>query len=119
VDVKVQNDPDHLFELLADVITAQPEWETALAPRILLGLWHPKFIGPAKKHLPYISRSHIGGSLDLARTYFWDSCESFSIDFGALCAPDGQKFIQECKGGGKKVMVWTVNKPEEMMEVRA
>jgi phosphatidylglycerol phospholipase C len=30
---------------------------------------------------------------------------------------DGQRFIAECTEAGKKVMVWTVNKEEEMMEV--
>lgn len=28
------------------------------------------------------------------------------------------RFRQECKDAGKKLMVWTVNKPEHMMEVR-
>jgi glycerophosphoryl diester phosphodiesterase len=116
VDVKVQNDPDRLFKLLHEIITAQPEWETALAPRILLGLWHPKFIAPAKQWLPFISLSHIGGSIDFARTYFWSSCESFSLEFACLCTPEGQKFTKECQKAGKKVMVWTVNKKEEMIE---
>ena len=29
---------------------------------------------------------------------------------------EGQKFIAECTEAGKKVLVWTVNKEEEMME---
>jgi hypothetical protein len=31
---------------------------------------------------------------------------------------EGQKFIAKCAEAGKKVLVWTVNKQEEMMEVR-
>lgn len=73
------------------IITAQPSWETTLAPRILLGLWHPMFLTYAKDRLPYCRRSHIGQSTLIARKYFWNDCEAFSMDFGALTTADGQK----------------------------
>jgi len=116
VDVKVQNDPDRLFSLMGEVITSQPDWETTLAPRILLGLWHPGFLSFAKARLPYCRRSYIGNSPYIARKYFWNDCDAFSMDFGALTSNDGQKFRFECKAAGKNVMVWTVNKPDHMME---
>ncbi|KAF8165680.1 PLC-like phosphodiesterase [Crassisporium funariophilum] len=116
VDVKVQNDPDRLFALMHDIIAAQPNWETALAPRILLGLWHPRFIAFAKDRLPYCRRSYIGNSTYIARKYFWKDCDAFSMAFGALTTADGQKFRAECKSAGKKLMVWTVNEPDHMME---
>jgi len=116
VDVKIQNDPDRLFRLMHDIISKQPNWEIDLAPRILLGLWHPRFINPARQHLGYLRRSHIGLSPYIARTYFWDACENFSIAFSALCTIEGEKFRRECKDAGKQVMVWTVNTPEQMME---
>ncbi|KAJ6615655.1 PLC-like phosphodiesterase [Mycena sp. CBHHK59/15] len=113
VDVKVQNTPERLFALMHAAISAHPEWETRLAPRILLGLWHPSFLAPAKTQLPYCRRSYIGNSCAIARKYFWDDCEVFSIAFYALTSSDG---ASECKAGGKKVMVWTVNEPDHMME---
>ncbi|CAE6503256.1 unnamed protein product, partial [Rhizoctonia solani] len=116
VDVKPHNDPDRLFTLMHAIISAQDEWETALAPRILLGLWHPKFIEPATRILPTLRRAHIGMNPHIARQYFWDSCESFSIDFGSLSSSEGEKFRKECKAAGKKLLVWTVNKREEMIE---
>lgn len=116
VDVKVQNDPERLFSLMHEVISAQPAWQTDLAPRILLGLWHPRFLQFAKSCLPYCRRSHIGVSTDIARKYFWKDCEAFSMSFGALTTYDGQKFRQECKNAGKNLVVWTVNEPEHMME---
>ncbi|KAF8345601.1 PLC-like phosphodiesterase [Amanita rubescens] len=116
VDVKVQNDPDRLFSLMNEIIAAQPDWQTALAPRILLGLWHPRFLDHAKARLPYCRRSYIGCSTDIARKYFWNDCDAFSIAFGALAAHDGQRFREECKNAGKNLMVWTVNKPAHMME---
>ncbi|CAK5275173.1 unnamed protein product, partial [Mycena citricolor] len=90
VDVKVQNDPARLFALMHSIISSQPEWETRLAPRILLGLWHPSFIDPAKEFLPYCRRSHIGDSPSLARTYFWKDCDVFSMAFGSLTSADGE-----------------------------
>ncbi|KAJ8586668.1 PLC-like phosphodiesterase [Rhizopogon salebrosus TDB-379] len=116
VDVKVQNDPDRLFSLMHGIISSQPDWETKLAPRILLGLWHPRFVAFAKARLPYCRRSHIGQSISNARNYFWGGVEVFSMSFASLATSDGQKFRNECKAAGKKVMVWTVNEPAHMME---
>ncbi|KAF9226724.1 PLC-like phosphodiesterase [Gyrodon lividus] len=116
VDVKVQNDPDRLFQLMHTVIAEQPEWETKLAPRILLGLWHPRFVAYAKARLPYCRRSHIGVSTSLARKYFWDDVDVFSMAFASLAGIDGWRFRNDCKAAGKKIMVWTVNEPEHMME---
>lgn len=73
-------------------ISSQTDWKTALAPRIILGLWHPAFIVPAKTHLPYLSLSHIGLSLEIAREYFWDSCDAFSMLFVSLASSEGERF---------------------------
>ncbi|OBZ70365.1 hypothetical protein A0H81_09643 [Grifola frondosa] len=96
VDVKIFNDPERLFKLMHTIISAQPEWETVLAPRILLGLWHTKFVKYAETILPYCRRSHIG--------------------FDALATWEGAKFREECKQAGKKIMAWTVNEPAYMVE---
>ncbi|QRV87262.1 glycerophosphoryl diester phosphodiesterase [Ceratobasidium sp. AG-Ba] len=116
VDVKVQNDPDRLFKLMLGVIQSHEDWENLIAPRILLGLWHPKFIEPAKRIFPMLRLAHIGQSPMIAREYFWDSCEAFSIDFSSLSSADGEKFRKDCKAAGKRILVWTVNKREEMIE---
>ncbi|EMD37157.1 hypothetical protein CERSUDRAFT_115072 [Gelatoporia subvermispora B] len=117
VDVKVQSDPKRLFPLMHKIISAHPDWETNLAPRILLGLWHPKFLPYAKKHLPYCRRSFIGASIEIARSYFWNHCDVFSIFFAVLTTAQGEKFRADCKAAGKKVMVWTVNDPVHLVEV--
>lgn len=138
VDVKVQNDPERLFRLIHETISAQDDWQTTLAPRIVLGLWHPKFIEPAKSHLPYLKRSHIGKSVtrhfsfisslnhdasctgiscSFAKRWFWESCEVFSMSFWALATTEGEAFRKDCLREGKAIMVWTVNSKEEMMHV--
>ncbi|KAI0832730.1 PLC-like phosphodiesterase [Trametes gibbosa] len=116
IDVKVYNDPARLFTLIHEIIAGQTNWQTDLAPRIVLGLWHPRFIEPAETLLPYCKRSFIGRSTWLGRKYFWDSCEVFSINFSALASWEGQSFMQDCKQAGKRVMAWTVNDPAEMVE---
>lgn len=93
VDVKPQNDPDRLFALMHKHISSQPNWETDLAPRIILGLWHPRFLESAKAILPYCKRSYIGMSTELARKYFWRDCETFSVAFGALATGDGARSV--------------------------
>lgn len=133
MDVKVQNNPEQLFSLmqwvpsqfllnnvshhiLSTIISAQPAWEAELAPRILIGLWHPKFCAPAQRILPTIRLSHIGMSPHIARKFFWESCDTFSLSFSSLLTPAGERFRKECKTAGKTLMVWTVNRKEEMRE---
>jgi glycerophosphoryl diester phosphodiesterase len=116
IDVKVYNEPERVFSLMNKIVTSYPEWETRLAPRIILGLWHPRFVNEAKAHVPYIKRSHIGAAPDIARKYFWNDCDAFSMWFPGLATADGEKFRRECKRAGKQLMVWTVNNPAEMME---
>jgi len=115
IDCKIQNDPDVLFPLIAKIISAYPNYETELAPRLILGLWHPLFILPAKRHLPSLTRYHIGISVAIARKYFWSDCVGFSIGFPLLMPAEGQAFLRECKEAGKAVAVWTVNDREEMI----
>lgn len=121
------------------IISAQQDWQTTLAPRLILGLWHPRFIVAAIKIMPYLRRSYIGASVSLAREYFWDTCQAFSITFSALATTEGARFRsvaglsqslklagspvphlsdrKDAQDAGKDILVWTVNKPEQMMEV--
>jgi len=116
VDVKVYNDPQRLFSLMHQALSAFPSWQTNLVPRILLGLWHPSFLQAAMEHVPYLKRSHIGMSPYIAREFFWDGVDAFSMNFGSLCTQEGVRFRKECKAAGRKLMVWTVNSPDQMME---
>jgi hypothetical protein len=76
-----------------EFISSQPSWDTLLAPRILLGLWHPKFIQQAKDILPYCKRSYLGHSVYIAKNYFWDHVEAFSMAFPYLANPEGERFV--------------------------
>ncbi|KAI0092135.1 PLC-like phosphodiesterase [Irpex rosettiformis] len=93
IDVKPGNDPHHLFTLMHTTLSAQPNWETKLAPRIILGLWHPTFLSHAKEILPNCKRSYIGGDTTVARTYFWDNVDVFSMWFASLATADGEAYV--------------------------
>jgi phosphatidylglycerol phospholipase C len=116
IDVKVDNDPTILFNLMHAHIQKHPNYQTLLGPRLVLGLWHPKYLGPAVELLPYIRIAHIGMSPAMARKYFWKHCTSFSMNFSCLVGSDGEQFRKECKAEGKDIYVWTVNKRAEMIE---
>ncbi|ODN74798.1 hypothetical protein, variant 2 [Cryptococcus amylolentus CBS 6039] len=114
LDLKVENDPVRLFGLIKSVLESYEGWQENLAPRIILGIWHPKFIVPATTILPYLPRYAISMDLLQARKYFFTSCHGFSIHYPMLASNEGAKFRKECKANGKKICVWTVNDPEEM-----
>jgi glycerophosphoryl diester phosphodiesterase len=99
---------------MARIVQQYDNWENLLAPRLILGLWHPLFLKAAYKHLPLLKRFHIGFSPSIVRKFFWDHCDGFSICFPLLMAPDGQAFLEECRAAGKEICVWTVNNEDEM-----
>ncbi|WFD04944.1 hypothetical protein MVES1_000269 [Malassezia vespertilionis] len=116
IDCKPNNDPERMFSLMHDIVAKFSDYKTNLAPRLVLGLWHPKFILPAKKYVPSLRRAHIGASPAYALKYFWDECDAFSIYFPSLVSSEGQQFLQRAKQDGKDVMTWTVNRIDEMVQ---
>lgn len=99
---------------MARIVALHKNWETELAPRLILGLWHPLFLKSAYKHLPLLKRFHIGFSPSIVRKFFWDHCDGFSMSFPLLMGPEGQAFLEECREAGKEICVWTVNDEAEM-----
>lgn len=116
LDIKPDNDPDRLFPLMRKVVESYPNFDTDLAPRLILGLWHPKFLESALINVPSMKRIHIGASPRAARKYFWKDCTGFSMYFACLVGADGQQFIADSQKAGKDIYVWTVNRKDEMIE---
>lgn len=116
IDIKPNNDPERLFTIMDKVVRKFPQYETELAPRLILGLWHPKFVAPAKKYVPTLRRAHIGTSPADAVKYFWRDCDVISLCFPALVTDEGQQFLQRAAQDKKDVMTWTVNRRDEMIE---
>ena len=61
-----------------------------------------------------LTAADIGMSVALARNYFFQHCEGFSMAFASLVGRDGELFRKQCKDAGKKLFVWTVNKRPEV-----
>lgn len=100
-----------------DIISVHPNWQTDLAPRLILGLWHPKFIHPAKTILPDLKRCYIGILFDLAESdIIFNNVDAFSIAFPILCSPQGARFREKVREAGKGLYVWTLNRQEEWVE---
>ncbi|KAH8834353.1 PLC-like phosphodiesterase [Flagelloscypha sp. PMI_526] len=116
IDVKASNSPTRVFTLIHQTISKYPNWETVLAPRLLLGLWHPKFLEPAKELLPYCKRSSISFSMEFTRWMLWDDVDCVSIWFRALGTWRGQRFLKQAKKAGKTILVFTVNEPEHLLQ---
>lgn len=102
--------------MIRQTIEHYPGWATVLAPRLVLGLWHPRYIEPATRILPYLPRYAISMSIAQARAYFFHHCHGFSIMYEALASKDGDRFRAECKVAGKAICAWTVNSREEMRQ---
>lgn len=115
LDCKVENDPERLFALVRAELERRPGWETTLAPRLVLGLWHPKFLEPAMRLLPPLQRFCISMSLAQVRAYFW-ACAGFSVYYPLLLGSEGERFRLECAAAGKRLCVWTVNERDEMLQ---
>jgi phosphatidylglycerol phospholipase C len=114
------------------VVEQYPNWETVLAPRIILGIWHvsplltsfstleaktdpqPKFIEPASTILPFLPRYAISMSIPEVRKHFFAHCHGFSMRYEYLASAEGDKFRKECAAAGKGLCCWTVNGREEM-----
>jgi len=117
VDVKLDNDPEVLFARMNEIVMEYENWESELAPRLILGLWHPRYLEPAERLLTYCRRAHIGVSPAVALKYFWDSCFGFSLNFSCLVTKEGEAFRRKCTQEGKELFVWTVNNRREMIAV--
>ncbi|KAK1922443.1 PLC-like phosphodiesterase [Papiliotrema laurentii] len=116
IDCKVENDPVQLFGLIKAALEGRKDWAHHLAPRIVLGLWHPRYLEPAASILPYLPRYAISMSLAQLRTYFFSHCHGFSVMYEALASADGARFRKECRQAGKAICAWTVNGKEEMRQ---
>ena len=116
IDCKPNNDPERLFTLIKASIEKFPDHATLLSPRLVLGLWHPKFLDHSARLLPALKKAYIGNSPSMAKKYFWDACQGFSMKFSCLVGWEGLSFREDCQKAGKSLLVWTVNDRQEMIE---
>ncbi|CAG8701666.1 1804_t:CDS:2, partial [Ambispora leptoticha] len=107
IDVKPGN-PLNIFELLAEILRSRNSDLKVFSKRIMLGIWHPKFLPYARKDLPDIPIVNISESLRISREFFSD-VDGYNLRGTILAGKDGQKFVKNAHDTGKPVYVWTIN----------
>ena len=72
-----------------NVLVQYPDWETELAPRLILGVWTPQFVKPAKRMFPQCRLGYIGATSFVQS--FFDDCDAFSLPFVFLVTWEGRR----------------------------
>jgi phosphatidylglycerol phospholipase C len=109
LDIKLSNEESVLFKIAA-VMAAHgglEKWQN----RIIIGLWHHKFLPYSQRHLPGFAITHIGLHASYASRAFLHqkTVTSFNMQLYALACPAGEQFVRDAHALGKKVFVWTAN----------
>lgn len=112
IDCKEHSDPELLFHLMHQYISAQENYLETLAPRLILGVWHTAFIEPAARILPYCQLHHLSCSTEIARSHFFE-LEGFNFSYAILKTKKGQAFLKDAMAAGKKILVWNLTETHE------
>lgn len=115
LDIKVDNQVQ-IIEALRNTLDATNPYTSFWTNRIILGIWHHKFLPYCDSHLPKLPISHIGLHTSYARSYFLHNPQvsSFNMQLSSLYTQSQQNFVTEAHGLGKQVYVWTVNDEQSM-----
>lgn len=115
LDIKINNSLrilEHIAKALAKVRPDLSFWSS----RLVLGIWHHKYLPYASKNLPGIPITHIGLHTSYARSHFLyrADVQSFNLQLFSLVTASQQAFIRDAHKLGKSVFVWTVNDADSM-----
>ncbi|CAJ0766262.1 18859_t:CDS:2 [Entrophospora sp. SA101] len=114
IDIKIDNPPSIML-LLSTILKSYNDDLNYFKKRLLLGIWHPKFLTLAKTQLPQLPIIHIGFSLSIAKNYFSDA-DGYSLMFASLYDEEAKQFIEYAHKLGKPVFAWTINKTKIFKE---
>jgi len=115
LDIKLDNDVALIQAIKKDIIAVDADFNT-WRDKILLGIWHPRFLPHCAQHLPELRITNISLSLSYSKKYFLHSpqVQSFNLFLPMLYGNTGEEFIQQARDMNKSVFVWTVNNPDWM-----
>ncbi|ODQ52652.1 PLC-like phosphodiesterase [Saitoella complicata NRRL Y-17804] len=120
LDTKMDN-PKSVIEKIGDTLKSVNPSMTYWSSRILLGIWHPKFLPACATHLPELPITNISLTLSITNKYFplhHPQISAYNILLPALSGLAGQKFVRDAQDAGKSVCVWTVNDEKWMRWAR-
>lgn len=115
LDIKVDNQLQ-IIEALEETLKSTNSDMSFWASRIVLGIWHHKFLPYCETYLPQLPITHIGLHTHYARSHFLHhpQISSFNLQLYSLVTASQQRFIKEAHALGKPVYVWTVNDERSM-----
>ncbi|EPE29484.1 PLC-like phosphodiesterase [Glarea lozoyensis ATCC 20868] len=113
LDIKLDDDPETLFKLLASTIadvTPSKPWNQ----RLVLGCWLAKLLPLCFRYLPGFPITHIGVSIEYARQFFNVKGVSFNMLQQVMVGPFGNAMRKKIKKDNRSLFLWTVNEVEVM-----
>ncbi|CCG83344.1 Glycerophosphoryl diester phosphodiesterase [Taphrina deformans PYCC 5710] len=110
LDVKVDNQVE-VIEAMADTLRSLNPDPSFWRTRVVLGIWHHKFLPACDRHLAGLPITHIGLHTAYARRYFLHHPQvgAFNLQLHALVTASQQDFVRQAHRLGKQTYVWTVN----------
>lgn len=107
IDVKASNDLS-VIQLLAKTL-AQVH-NTGWEKRLIVGIWHPKFLPLCRQYLSSISLAFIGASLLWAKEFMEEEqVGTINLFFPAVLSREGQELVQQVHARNKTFTTWTLN----------
>lgn len=115
LDIKVDNQVQ-IIQAMSDTIRGINPDMSFWRDRLVLGVWHHKFLPSCRRYLPDLHITHIGLHTSYARRYFLRNPQvsSFNLQLYALVTASQQNFVAEAHALGKQTYIWTVNDAESM-----
>lgn len=115
LDIKMDDDAATLMRAIAAAIASAPPRATApWSARVVLGVWHAKYLALCADVLPGFPVALIGFSTAYARRFLTVPNVAFNMLYDVLVGPLGAGFLRAAKKKGRPVFAWTVNDKKKM-----
>jgi len=113
IDIKMDN-PIRIIHEIANVLRKVDDNLDYWKSRILLGIWHEKFLDACQSELFMIPITHISLSATYTRSKFLYNSQVQSLNMYLPSLYNEDPLIKEAQAMGKSILVWTVNDEDWM-----
>jgi len=115
LDVKTDDAGSALLAGVAAAVAGAPQGgPKPWAARVVLGVWHARYLPLCAALLPGFAVAFIGVSTGYARRFLAVPNVAFNMLVDVLVGPMGAGFLRAAKAKGRPVFAWTVNDKKKM-----